>query len=99
MCGIIGVIYKNTESAGLASVGSDLIKMLESLEHRGRDSTGITVGGVENKADYIVRYRIEDKNSNALEILSKEVSNIGGVIEFSEFSNGFGKICAIMKEI
>ena len=93
MCGVIGVIYKNTEAAGLASVGSDLIKMLESLEHRGRDSTGITIGGVENKSDYIVRFRIEDQNSNALEMLSKGISSIGAVIEYSGFANGFGKIC------
>ena len=83
MCGVIGIIYKNTEAAGLASVGSDLIKMLESLEHRGRDSTGITIGGVENKSDYIVRFRIEDQNSNALEMLSKGISSIGAVIELS----------------
>ena len=94
MCGVIGMIYKNTESAGLASVGSDLIKMLESLEHRGRDSTGITIGGVENKSDYIIRYRIENKNPDASAILSKEISSIGGVIEYSGFANGFGKICA-----
>ena len=93
MCGVIGVIYKNTEEAGLASVGVDLIKMLESLEHRGRDSTGVTIGGVENKSDYIVRFRIEDENSNGLETLSKETSNIGGVIEYSGFTNGFGKVC------
>ena len=93
MCGVIGVIYKNTEELGLASVGSDLIKMLESLEHRGRDSTGVTIGGIDNKSDYIIRFRIENENLAALELLSKETLNIGGVIEYSKFEKGFGRVC------
>ena len=43
MCGVIGIIYKNTKELGLAPVGGDLIKMLTALEHRGKDSTGVTI--------------------------------------------------------
>ena len=36
MCGIAGLIYKN----GRASIGDDMTRMLQSMKHRGPDSTG-----------------------------------------------------------
>ena len=36
MCGIAGIIYRN----GASSVGDDMTKMLQSMKHRGPDSTG-----------------------------------------------------------
>ena len=45
MCGISGIMYKKSQSQGLASVGRDLVNMLESLAHRGRDSSGVTIVG------------------------------------------------------
>ena len=36
MCGIAGLIYKN----GSTSIGDDMSRMLQSMKHRGPDSTG-----------------------------------------------------------
>jgi asparagine synthetase B (glutamine-hydrolysing) len=46
MCGISGIIYKLDFSKDIFPVGSDLVKMLESMTHRGRDFSGVTVSGV-----------------------------------------------------
>ena len=45
MCGLSGILYKNSGALSLAPVGEDLVKMLESMTHRGKDSSGITVVG------------------------------------------------------
>ncbi len=37
MCGIAGLIYKN----GSTSIGDDMARMLQSMKHRGPDSTGL----------------------------------------------------------
>jgi glutamine phosphoribosylpyrophosphate amidotransferase len=93
VCGVIGIIYKNTKELGLASVGVDLIKMLAALEHRGRDSTGVTISGLDTKADYIIRYRIGNEKSSIADLLLQKISSFGAVIEYSYFEKGFGKIC------
>src|SRR5215211_5558274 len=36
MCGIAGLIYRN----GSTSIGDDMARMLQSMKHRGPDSTG-----------------------------------------------------------
>ena len=71
MCGVIGIIYKNTKELGLASVGVDLIKMLDALEHRGKDSTGVTISGLNNSADYIIRFRVESEEAFVTDLLTK----------------------------
>src|SRR5213082_1658479 len=38
MCGIAGIIYRN--HGGANSVGRDMTSMLQSMKHRGPDSTG-----------------------------------------------------------
>ena len=38
MCGIAGLIVRQSES-----LGSDLINMLTELVHRGRDATGVAL--------------------------------------------------------
>jgi glutamate synthase domain-containing protein 1 len=38
MCGIAGIIYKNGN--GAHRIGRDLTSMLQSMKHRGPDSTG-----------------------------------------------------------
>ena len=35
MCGIAGIMYKRSRSRGLAPVGDQLVKMLETMVHRG----------------------------------------------------------------
>ena len=58
MCGIAGIIYRN----GASSVGSDMTKMLQSMKHRGPDSTGYALYGPAG-AGVLVRYKLADSNS------------------------------------
>ena len=55
MCGISGIMYKSSKTDGLAPIGGDLVKMLDSLAHRGRDSTGFTIAGEDLQDDLIFR--------------------------------------------
>ena len=60
MCGISGIMYKNCGSQGLAPIGESLVKMLESMTHRGRDSSGVTVAGEKLDDDLVVRMWTDD---------------------------------------
>ncbi len=55
MCGISGILHKRVSTDGLAPVGRELVAMLDSLAHRGIDSSGVTVCGEVSQADYIIR--------------------------------------------
>jgi hypothetical protein len=55
MCGVGGVLYKKSASEGLAPIGRDLTNMLESMTHRGRDSSGMTVSGERLDGDLVIR--------------------------------------------
>ena len=61
MCGISGIIYKKGRSQGPAPVGKDLVGMLDSLAHRGRDSSGVTVVGAEADGELIIRVWTDDR--------------------------------------
>ena len=43
MCGIAGIIYRNGSSEH--SIGADMTRMLQSMKHRGPDSTGYALYG------------------------------------------------------
>ena len=58
MCGIAGIIYRN----GASSVGSDMTRMLQSMKHRGPDSTGYALYGPAGSG-VLVRYKLADSNS------------------------------------
>ena len=58
MCGIAGIIYRN----GASSVGSDMTRMLQSMKHRGPDSTGYALYGPQGTG-VLVRYKLADSNS------------------------------------
>ena len=47
MCGITAILYKNNVLD--APIGKHLISMLQSLRHRGSDSTGVTIYSSNNK--------------------------------------------------
>ena len=55
MCGIAGIMYKDSRSTGLAPIGEELIKMLETMVHRGHDSAGVTVAGESLESDLLIR--------------------------------------------
>lgn len=91
MCGISGIIYKNARSEGLAPVGEDLVKMLESLAHRGRDSTGVTVVGEGLAEDLVVRIWTEDE-AQAETVLARAdeaVRSSGGTVRSKDRRGAF----------
>ena len=82
MCGISGIMYKKSRSDGLAPIGQDLVKMLDSLAHRGRDSSGVTVVGEGNGGDLIVRIWT-DQIERSQEVLARaqdSVERAGGAV-------------------
>jgi glutamate synthase domain-containing protein 1 len=62
MCGIAGIIYRD----GTHPVGHDMTKMLQSMKHRGPDSTGYALygnGEGNGSSLYIMRYKLADANT------------------------------------
>ncbi|TML91253.1 MAG: glutamine amidotransferase [Actinobacteria bacterium] len=57
MCGIAGIIYGN----GQSDVGRDMTRMLQSMKHRGPDSTGYALFGPRNDT-LVMRYKLADAN-------------------------------------
>lgn len=60
MCGIAGLIYKNGN--GSASVGADMTRMLQSMKHRGPDSTGYALYRPPAD-DYVMHVKLADANT------------------------------------
>ena len=82
MCGISGLMYKKSRSQGRAPIGENLVRMLESMTHRGKDSSGVTVVGEDLSEDLVVRVWTEDA-SRAADVLARSeeaVLRAGGVI-------------------
>jgi glutamate synthase domain-containing protein 1 len=57
VCGIAGIIYAD----GSRNVGRDMTRMLQSMKHRGPDSTGYALFGPPGDA-YVMRYTLADAN-------------------------------------
>jgi methylamine---glutamate N-methyltransferase subunit A len=58
MCGIAGVIYRD----GSRDVGHDMTRMLQSMKHRGPDSTGYALYGQPEDGHIVMRYTLADAN-------------------------------------
>ena len=54
MCGIAGLIHKGKST----NVGGEMQNMLQSLKHRGPDSTGYALYGDGNSNNYILRFKV-----------------------------------------
>src|SRR5206468_11050179 len=59
MCGIAGIIY--ADANGGREVGSDMTLMLQSMKHRGPDSTGYALFGPRSSS-YVMRFTLADAN-------------------------------------
>ena len=59
MCGIAGIIYRD----GTHEIGRDMTRMLQSMKHRGPDSTGYALYGPANDGQAIMRYTLADSNT------------------------------------
>jgi glutamate synthase domain-containing protein 1 len=59
VCGIAGIIYR--DGAQPHPVGRDMTRMLQSMKHRGPDSTGYALYGPSN-GGLVMRYTLADAN-------------------------------------
>lgn len=58
MCGIAGLIHRGRTS----DIGDEMTKMLQSLKHRGPDSTGYALYGKGTAKDqYVLRYKVAEQ--------------------------------------
>ena len=56
MCGIAGVIHRG-QAVG---VGQEMTAMLQSLRHRGPDSTGFAIYGITTPDEYVMRLKLAE---------------------------------------
>jgi glutamate synthase domain-containing protein 1 len=81
MCGISGIMYKSSRSRGTAPIGDDLVKMLESMTHRGRDSSGVTVAGEQIDEDLVVRMWTDSEDvEDVLSRVEQTAQHAGAVV-------------------
>ena len=59
MCGIAGIIYRDGAEH---DVGLDVTRMLQSMKHRGPDSTGYALYHPSQNGEVILRYKLADAN-------------------------------------
>jgi len=62
MCGIAGIIRRGSPG----NIGEEMTSMLQSLKHRGPDSTGFAVYGIPEENQFVMRFKVaeqEDLNS------------------------------------
>ena len=66
MCGIAGLIHRGKST----NVGKEMQNMLQSLKHRGPDSTGYALYGDNESKDYILRFKVGEnvKEGSSAEI-------------------------------
>ena len=92
MCGVSGILHKTLAyGGGLAPVGDQLIRMLEPMTHRGRDSSGVTVVGEQVDGDLLVRIWTADAY-DAVAVLARAedtVRRAGGVVRSSGHTGQF----------
>ena len=82
MCGVGGILYKKGGYQGKSPVGRDLVKMLESMTHRGQDSSGFTVVGEDIDGDLVIRIWTDDQ-AHAADVMSMSedaLQKAGGVV-------------------
>jgi glutamate synthase domain-containing protein 1 len=95
VCGIAGIIYKDGEH----DIGEDMTRMLQSMKHRGPDSTGYALYRPPT-TDIVMRYKLADSNDardfefgERLERNRREVearlASLGAVIEEVDFDTEY----------
>ena len=57
MCGIAGLIHRGAT----ADIGQEMTAMLQSLKHRGPDSTGFALYGAPSAERYIMRFKVAEQ--------------------------------------
>jgi hypothetical protein len=57
MCGIAGLIHRD----GIGNVGQEMTAMLQSLKHRGPDSTGFALYGQPGRNEFVMRFKVAEQ--------------------------------------
>src|SRR4029450_7759437 len=60
MCGIAGIIYRDGSEH---AIGDEMTRMLQSMKHRGPDSTGYALYGNPQNGNLVMRYKLADANT------------------------------------
>ena len=60
MCGIAGIIYRD---GATQPIGDQMTRMLQSMKHRGPDSTGYALYGAPANGSLVMRYKLADANT------------------------------------
>jgi methylamine---glutamate N-methyltransferase subunit A len=60
MCGIAGIIYRD---GATHQIGDEMTRMLQSMKHRGPDSTGYALYGTPKNGGYVMRFKLADANT------------------------------------
>ena len=90
MCGIAGIIHRGKSN----NVGGEMQKMLQSLKHRGPDSTGYALYGEGESNNYILRFKVGENvkegttavkedpavYANRRKEVDKKISEVGATI-------------------
>ena len=61
MCGIAGIIYRDGSQEH--PIGDEITRMLQSMKHRGPDSTGYALYGNSANGNLVMRYKLADANT------------------------------------
>ena len=61
MCGIAGLIHRGRTS----DIGTEMTAMLQSLKHRGPDSTGFAVYGKPQSNEFVMRFKVAEQEDLA----------------------------------
>ncbi|WP_439815399.1 amidophosphoribosyltransferase [Zavarzinia sp. CC-PAN008] len=61
MCGIAGLIHRGSSGA----IGQEMVAMLQSLKHRGPDSTGFALYGAPRDDRYVLRFKVAEQDEMA----------------------------------
>ena len=57
MCGIAGIIHRGASG----NIGAEMTSMLQSLKHRGPDSTGFAVYGLPTSGELVMRFKVAEQ--------------------------------------
>ena len=88
MCGIAGIIHRGASG----DIGGEMTSMLQSLKHRGPDSTGFAVYGLPTDGQLVMRFKVAEQEdmSKGFEIhreveerkaeVDRRIASLGGEI-------------------
>src|SRR5215472_17220810 len=87
MCGIAGLIHRGKTD----DVGQEMTAMLQSLKHRGPDSTGYALYGKPHGGELVLRFKVDeqDEMSKGFDIhhqVKKRRAEVGEGVEATEYA-------------